>query len=358
MPSPTSSASVQVAAIDCDIHNAPATAKTLVAYLPTRWKRHHELFGGRGHTGAYYPRTSPNAARHDSWPPNGAPPGGDLPFMREQLLDHWGFEYGVLNPLLGSGGQLNLEYGAALSSAINDWQIAEWTEPEPRLRASVVPMYEDGALAAAEIDRVGSNRQFVQILLPARTNEPLGRRKYWPMYEAAARHDLPIGIHFGGSGGVPITGAGWPSFYIEDHAGMPTSMQVQVISLVLEGVFERFPTLKVVLIEAGFAWLPPLMWRMDRAWKRLREEVPHLRRLPSEVIRQHFWLTTQPIEEPAKPHQFHELLAQLDMDDRIMFATDYPHWDFDAPDLVFPTKIDPVLERKIMTDNARALYRF
>ena len=212
LPRETTSRKTRVAAIDCDIHNAPRDNKTLAKYLSERWRRHHDTFGGRGHSGAYYPRTSPNAARADAWPPSGAPPGGDLDFLREQLLDEWGFEYGVLNPLLGAGGQLNLDYSAALSTATNDWQIAEWTEPEPRLRASLVVPYEDGALAAAEIERLDDHPHFVQILLPARTAEPLGRRKYWPMFEAAVRHDLPIGLHFGGSGGAPITASGWPSY--------------------------------------------------------------------------------------------------------------------------------------------------
>jgi predicted TIM-barrel fold metal-dependent hydrolase len=358
LPRETTGGRLRVAAIDCDIHNAPADNKTLGRYMSERWRRHHETYGGRGHAGAYYPRTSPNAARADSFPPSGRPPGGDLDFLREQLLDFWGFEYGVLNPLLGAGGQLNQEYSAVLATAINDWQIAEWTEPEPRLRASLVVNYEDGEFAAAEIHRLGDHPHFIQVLLPARASEPFGRRKYWPMYEAAVSHDLPVGMHFGGSGGGPITGAGWPSFYIEDHAGMPSSLETQVISLVCEGVFERFPTLKIVLIEGGFAWLPPLMWRLDRAWKKLKDEVPHLTRLPSEYIRQHFWITTQPMEEPTKPEQFHQLLAHLDMNDRLMFATDYPHWDFDAPDQALPVRLPLELERMIMADNARALYRF
>jgi predicted TIM-barrel fold metal-dependent hydrolase len=197
----------------------------------------------------------------------------------------------------------------------------------------------------------------VQVILVARTAEPLGRRKYWKMYEAAVRHDLPIGIHFGGAGGYPITGAGWPSFYIEDHAGMPPSLQTHLVSFVCEGVFERFPTLKVVLIEGGFAWLSPLMWRLDRAWSLLREEVPHLTRPPSAYVREHLWLTSQPMEEPPRKEQFRELLDQLAMDDRLMFATDYPHWDFDAPDTALPVKLAPELERKIMAENARVLYR-
>jgi uncharacterized protein len=344
------------AIIDCDIHNAPPSDKTLYKYLPTRWQEYHQMIGNRGHTGGIYTRAVPNAARHDSWPPTGEPPGSNLAFMREQLLDRWQLAYGILNPLYGAGGQLNLEYGAALSQALNDWQLAEWTEPEPRLRASIVVPYEDGELSAAEIHRAASQPGFVQVLVVARTAEPLGRRKYWKMYEAAVEHNLPIGIHFGGAGGGPITGAGWPSHYIEDHGGMPQAFQAQVTSLVCEGVFEQFPTLRIVLIEGGFAWLPSLAWRLDQSWRKLRAEVPSLRRAPSEYIHDHFWLTTQPMEEPPKRHYFYQLLQQLDADDRLMFATDYPHWDFDAPDRAFPVQLDRELKHKIMAGNARALY--
>jgi predicted TIM-barrel fold metal-dependent hydrolase len=348
----------KTAVIDCDIHNTIPSNKALANYLPERWQRHLAGYGLRFYAqGAYYPRLNPNAARTDAWPPNGGPPGSDLGFLREQLLDAWDIEYGVLNPLYLAGEQPNLEYGAALAQGLNEWLIAEWLEPEPRLRGSIIVPYEDGAMAAAEIDRHGGDPRFAQILLPVRTHEPLGRRKYWPMYEAAARHDLPIGIHFGGAGGWPITGAGWPSFYIEDHAGMAQSFQSQLISLVCEGVFERFPTLRVVLIEGGFAWLPPLMWRLDRSWRRLHEEVPHLRLAPSEYIRRHIWLTTQPIEEPPTTEEFHQLLAQLDMDDHLLFATDYPHWDFDAPDMALPADLPGALRRNIMAENARAFYK-
>ena len=349
----------RTAVIDCDIHNTIPSHATLARYLPERWQRHLAGYGLRFYAlGAYYPRLNPNAARTDAWPPGGAPPGSDLEFMRRQLLDAWNIEYGVLNPLYLAGEQPNPAYSVALAQALNEWLIAEWLEPEPRLRASLIVPYEDGELAAAEIERHGGDPRFVQVLLVARTREPLGRRKYWPMYAAAVRHDLPIGIHFGGAGGWPITGAGWPSFYIEDHAGMAQSFQSQLISLVCEGVFERFPALRVVLIEGGFAWLPALMWRLDRSWRRLRDEVPHLRHAPAEYIRRHIWLTTQPIEEPPSSEMFGQLLEHLGMDDHLLFATDYPHWDFDAPNMAIPTDLPAVLRRNIMAENARVFYRF
>jgi len=348
-------AGAAVGLIDADIHNTPVPG-ALKGYLPERWREYYERFGRPDYTGAYYPKASPRAARSDSWPPTGGPPGSDLTFLREQLLDACPITCGILNTLTTIRNQLR-DYDAALAQAINDWQIAEWLEPEPRLRAALVVPCDDGDLAAAEVRRLGGDRRFVQILLPVRTGEPLGKRRYWTLYEAAVDHNLPIGIHFGGGSGYPITGAGWPSYYLEDHAGMAQSFQAQLISLVCEGVFDHFPTLKIVLIEGGFAWLPALKWRLDRSWRRLRDEVPHLRALPSEYIERHVWLTTQPIEEPARPEHFLQLLEELGGADRLLFSTDYPHWDFDAPDRALPVRLAPEVERKLVIENARALYR-
>ncbi|HEV8632650.1 MAG TPA: amidohydrolase family protein [Chloroflexota bacterium] len=346
----------RTAVIDCDIHTAPKSEKTLGKYMSERWRRHHETFGGRGHSGAYYPRANLNAARTDSWPPKGGPPGSDLEFLREQLIDGWAMDFGVMTPLIGGGGQLNPGYGDAIARACNEWQVAEWIEPEPRLKGSIIAYYEDGELAAAEIERMASEKRLVQILLVARTAEPLGRRRYWPIYEAACKHDRPVAFHFGGSGGGPITAAGWPSYYYEDHCGMPAAFEAQLTSFVYEGIFEHFPTLRLVLIEGGFGWLPSLCWRMDRAHKLLKDEVPHLKRLPSEYVRDHVWLTTQPIEEPTDPEHFRWIVDAIGHD-KLMFATDYPHWDFDAPDQALPVRLPPEVEGKIMAENARSFYR-
>jgi predicted TIM-barrel fold metal-dependent hydrolase len=357
--------------VDCDIHNAPRSEQALLEFMPRRWREarsaggrleaaveaRRETLGDRSYLGGEYPRSTPRASRTDAWPPSGDPPASDLPFLRAQLLDRWDIEYGVLTPMLGAGEQLDVERGAALASAINDWQVADWLDPEPRLRASVNVAYEDGPLAAAEIRRMAADPRFVQVLMLIRTAEPLGRRRYWPIYEAAAETGLPVGIHYGGWGRGPITGVGYGSYYIEDQVGMAQAFADQLTSLVCEGVFEAFPELKIVLIEGGLAWLAPLMWRLDRAWPLLRTEAPRLTRLPSELIREHVYLTTQPIDEPPRPQDFTAMLQQLDMDEHILFATDYPHWDFDAPDRALPPAVGPQLRAAIMRTNAHALYR-
>ena len=349
----------RVPVIDCDVHtNLPNG--TLERYLPRAWARHYERYGLRrpGEVGNFSTRPRAYAARADSFPPSGAPPGGDLEFMQAQLLDTWDIERAVINPMgqalfAGETG----EYAAALVRAVNDWTAEEWLAHDPRLLGSICVPSEDAALAAEEVHRRAEDPRFVQVLLNLRTREPMGTRKYRPIFEAATEHGLPVAAHVGGPPLNPYTPAGWPSYYLEYHGGYPQVAQSQIVSLVCEGVFERLPTLQVVFQEAALAWIPPLMWRLDRAWRRMHDEVPELTREPSSYIRDHFYFTTQPIEEPAKPEHFDELMRQLDMEDRLLFASDYPHWDFDAPDQALPRSIASHARTKIMSENARALYR-
>jgi uncharacterized protein len=194
------------------------------------------------------------------------------------------------------------------------------------------------------------------VFLLSRTSEALGRRRYWPIYEAAVEAGLPVGIHVFGYSGWAATNSGWPSFYIEEMTEHATSSQALVTSLIMEGVFERYRDLKIVLIESGFGWLPALGWRLDKHWKRMRDEVPHLRRAPSEYIREHIWVTTQPMEEAEKPEHLIDTMSWIGLD-RILFSSDYPHWDFDDPFMALPPSLTDAQRRNIYAGNAKALYR-
>jgi uncharacterized protein len=104
-----------------------------------------------------------------------------------------------------------------LATAVNDWQVAEWLDKEPRLRASMIIPFEDPPRAVAEIDRRAGDGRFVQVQFTGRPHEPMGRRKDWPIYEACSGYGLHVASHAFGSAGNPITGAGHPSYYIEEH---------------------------------------------------------------------------------------------------------------------------------------------
>src|SRR3954454_5487683 len=247
---PAASVSVKTAIADCDIHPARTTPSELYPFLAKRWHAHLETYGKHAYQGMMegppYPKAQPNASRRDAYPPEGGPQGSSLSFMQRQHLDPNNVALGVLNPLNTGQGLRNQDLSAALASAINDWQIDKWTSKDSRLKGSVVVANEDGPAAAAEIRKRAGDKNFVQVLLLSRNVEPLGQRRYWPIYEAAEDARLPIRVHAFGCGGNPITASGWPSYYIEEMVGHSQCQQTALASIVLEGLFAPYPKLNMV----------------------------------------------------------------------------------------------------------------
>ena len=360
-PAAATPATSRLAIADCDIHHSPKLGMAgLYPYLDARWREHLETFGPLPRqafqNGPAYPKSQPDASRRDAWPPDGSRPGSDLAFMQTHHLDAHNIAVGVLAMIRPHPGAfMNSYLATAVSRAMNLWQVAEWTGPEPRLKASLLIPYEDGEASAAEIRHWAGHKDYVQALMLSRTAEPAGQKRYWPIYEAAAEVGMPVGIHAFGFGGYPNSGSGWKSFYIEDMVGHAQSAQAMVTSMVLEGVFERFPALRIVLIEAGSAWMPSLCWRLDKLFHRMRVELPHLKRLPSEYIRDHIWLTSQPMEEPDNRMQALDAIEWIGWD-RLLFATDYPHWDYDDPSMVLPQGVPEARRRDFFLNNALKVY--
>ena len=355
-------AATKLKIVDCDIHPAPYSAKDFLPFLPKRWADYLKTYGGHTRqpftSTTPYPRIAPLISRRDAWPPTGGPPGSDLDFMRKQHLDPLDIEHGILQVLdMGAMSQPNLEFGAAICSAINDWQRDVWCKPEPRLKASIQVPQEYPEAAIAEIERLAGDPNFVQINMAPRSDQPLGKRRYWPVFEAAVATGLPIGLHVGSWVGGAPTGSGWPSYYAEEHHTNSHTMQALLMSLIMEGIPERFPTLRFVFIEGGFGWVPAMAWRLDKQWARFRDEVPHVRKPPSEYIREQFWFSTQPVEEPEQPEHLRHIMDWIGWD-RILFATDYPHWDWDDPRYAFKIQMSDAERRALFRDNAVSLYGF
>ena len=138
--------------------------------------------------------------------------------------------------------------------------------------------------------------------------------------------------------------------------GGKTGFSACLMSMIFEGLFERYRDLKIVLIECGFGWLPALGWRLDKHWKRMRDEVPHLARAPSEYIREHFYVSTQPMEETEDSTHVLDAMRWIGFD-RLLFASDYPHWDFDDPAMALPPGLGEDARRMVLSENARTVYR-
>jgi predicted TIM-barrel fold metal-dependent hydrolase len=340
--------------IDCDIHPAVPSLKALHPYLSDHWRDIIVQRGVHELNSIAYPANSPLTVRPD-WRVEGIRPGSDLALLRQHALDPFQTSIAIANCLYGVQLLFSEDMGAGFARAVNDWMAAEWLDREPRLRASIVVPAQSPEMAVEEINRVAADRRFVQVLLLVMNDMPLGKRHYWPIYAAAAKHGLTVGIHAGSTYRHPVTSVGWPSYYSEDYAAQAPAFQQALSSLICEGVFVKFPDLKVVLLESGFTWLPAYLWRLTKFWRGLRMEVPWLDRSPAEVVRSNVRLTIQPCDAPPSAQMFEKLMQHMDSEELLVFSTDYPHWQFDGQD-VLPAGLPPSLVHKIMIDNPRAAY--
>ena len=340
--------------IDCDVHPAVPGMAALLPYLDDYWREQVTVRGIDGLDLSAYPPGAPASVRQDWRPPSGKA-GASLDQLQRHALDGFGSRIAICHCLYGVQGVFNPHFASALASAVNDWMVAEWLEHEPRLRASIVVAPQHPGNAAAEIERRAMDPRFVQVLLLAGGDAPLGQHQVWPIYEAAERHRLPVGIHAGSTALHATSSNGWPSYHLEDVALRAHAFQAQLLSLVHEGVFAKFPGLRVVLIEAGFTWLPSFLWRANKTWRGVRAEVPWVDRPPADLIRKHVRFTLQPGDAPPDAASMDRVLDQIGGDDMILFSTDYPHWHFDGQD-PFPPGIPAALRRKILLDNPLATY--
>jgi uncharacterized protein len=341
-------------AIDCDVHPTVPDLKALLPYLDDHWRDSTEERGIPGLESISYPPGAPITARPD-WRGKGGLAGTQVADVQQHVFDRFGADLAILNCLYGVQLVFNEDMAQAFCRAVNDWIAKEWLDRDPRLRASIVVTPQNIEYAVDEIERFAADRRFVQVLLLCMGEAPLGRRQFWPIYAAAERHGLAVGIHAGSAYRHPVTSLGWPSYYIEDYAAQAQGFQSQVASLITEGVFAKFPALKVVLIESGVTWLPGFLWRFAKFWRGLRTEVPWVDRSPSDIVRDHFRLTIQPLDGPADPDAVERAIDHLRSDEMLLYASDFPHWQFDG-EQPLPPGIPEGLKRKILVENPIATY--
>jgi len=356
----------KIPVIDVDFHPMPQNLDREVSkFLPSRWKDYITQYGlGSGdaiYTGS--PPARKYTHRLDAVQPNGRV-ATDPYFAKKQVLDEYDMTAAILtcvSPFPPCGPNRPLELALALNQAFNDCIAETWLTADPRYY-SAISIARDLPGIAAEIRRCKEGPfgdRFVEVLISPAGVEPLGKQRYWPLFEACVEHDIPLACHVPPMGPKGAAG-GATTYYCELHMNLVSYPLAIIPSMIFEGVFDRFPKLKIAFIELGWSFAPALAWRLDSIHQRLRGEVSHLQRKPSDYMRDHFWYATQPIEEPESPKHLesvYRIFEENGFAERLMYSSDYPHWDFDAPANSMPPYHPIERRRRILGENASKLYK-
>jgi uncharacterized protein len=348
--------------IDCDVHPYLPTPdlSTIGEYMPSAWR---ERFAMKGvPLGATVPtvrfcQPAGGSIRPDSISPKGGPGGSDPEFVADELFEQLGASCALLSSLQAGALAVALsgpDESVVLCSAFNDYFLEHWVGYDSRFKYAICVTPQDPAAGAAEIKRLAGRPGVDAVFMPPNAIL-MGNRYFHPVYEAACEAGLPIVSHVTGADmifqGAPAQAVALPETFVERRMSFPQVAESNLANLVFNGVFERFPELRMMFVEFGFTWALSHVWRMDSMWKNLRMEVPWVKRWPREIVDDQIRFTTQPMEEPARRE---DMVALIEMfgPHLLMFSTDYPHWDGDDPDYAMRFLPQEIKER-IFSANAR-----
>ncbi len=345
--------------IDCDIHNCPWSDRDhMLQNLDEPYRTEVARHGLRQLSSGI--RYEDGGARDEAQDDDGRRAEVDPAVMTRLHLDVRNVRYGILTMFTGPfAGIPDGDYASAVCRMMNDCNLEYWCGADPRYRQIAVVAHQDPHGAAEEVRRLADRPEVVAVGLAGTAHRiPLGHRYYWPLWEAAQESGLAVHIHPSTTAviaNVATSASGPGSNYLQAHVCVPQFYMADLASLVLEGVFERYPGLKFAMVEGGFSWLPHVLWRMDAEYLALRQEAPLLTKLPSEYVRDHFRFTTQPMDHPARNADLLKMLELVDASRMLMYASDFPHFDADEPDVV-PAALPEKDRQAILHDNAFAWF--
>jgi predicted TIM-barrel fold metal-dependent hydrolase len=357
--------------IDLDVHQEFAHHDVdLYPYLSAGWQ---EFVGGHVGTPGFGPSVVPGGRgfhvnlsgyeRKDAIPADGSFAGSDRQLMIDQLLDPFNVQHAILTGgaiTSGVSTHSNPHFAAEVARATNDHLIDHWLSFDPRFHGSITMSVQVPEWAAKEVYRHADNPRMVQTVAWANPHAyAFGHPIYDPVHRACAETGRPFAIHTLGdmhAGAINTpTASGWPSYYLECHSLAFQSVVSHLASFILHGAFDRYPDLRLVLLESGIAWIPGVLTRMDNEFKGLRREVPWCRKLPSEYFLERVLVSSQPVDLESPEDPVIETIERLGAEDAIGFASDYPHWDTDTPSRT--VGMLPVSWReKVCSGNASRLY--
>ena len=348
--------------VDCDVH-VHESPKGLAPYCDMPWRRALENISDVQEYYLDIPGFSPGMTWYEARFPSGHE-GRRMVHTAEQMreeLSEIHVDIAILFPdhLLKIAMITQADYAAALARAYNAWLLENWCSLEKGLLGCVIACPQDPEDAAAVIRRYAKEPEIVGVYLPCAGLDPLwGHRRYDPIYEAAQEADLPVLLH-----SVTVV---HPVFPFNLHVfetefgrhicGHTFSIMANLVHMISTGVPVRFPDLRIALTEVGISWVPFLMNRMDKEYLERRREIPILEERPSHYMKK-FYYATQPVEEPEDLRDLVTLMELYDGEDRTIFASDWPHHDFDHPSKVHQIPFSNEVRRKVFGGNALRLFK-
>lgn len=361
--------------IDACVHHHWQSQVEVTDHLPEGWREHigrpGTLPGGAGAMPLLpaLPWHHPSGDYLASAAVEGGLPAGSSPELTvAQVLVDGPVERAILSHDRGMfvPAVPNTYRATAVVRAINDWTVDRWLGADDRFSGLVLVPNQTPGDGAAEVRRAGAHPRMVGVLLAANgLGKPFGHPTYHPIYEAAAELGLPVVLHVGGDA-VPDTlsqptAGGLPSTFGEVSALAYSPMMTHVQSFIVQGLFEKYPDLRLFVAGAGTSWIPGLFFRLDVNWRGLRREVPWVRRPPSEYFREHVRVSTWPLDRPAEPDGAERLVRLLEAfggaEDLLCFASGYPHWNTDAAAEV-AARLPAAWHARIFHDNAARWFRW
>jgi len=348
--------------VDCDVHVHESPGE-LAPYCDMPWRVALENIADVQEWYLDIPGFSPGTAVLEAKFPSGheARRMVHTPEQMRQELDEIHVDIGILFPdhLLKLPVLSQIDYAAALARAYNAWLVDRWCSQELGLLGCVVACPHDPEDAAREIRKYAKEPGVVGVYLPCAGLERLwGHRQYDPIYAAAQEADLPVLLH---SVTVihpvfPFNTQGFETEFGRHICSHTFSIMANLVHMITTGVPVRFPDLRVAVTEAGISWVPFLMNRMDKEYLERRREVPFLTERPSHYLKKMYY-ATQPVEEPEDLKDLVKLIELYDGEDNTIFASDWPHHDFDHPSKVHQIPFTNEVRRKVLGENALRLFK-
>ena len=278
--------------------------------------------------------------------------------LGNRWMDALSVDYACLFPtqMLHVGLTTQIEIENNLCWAYNRW-LTEKILPEAdgRYYSMLCLPFSDPDESLRQVETFGHRKHVTGFCVTAIRTLPVHHNSYMKVYRAIEERGLALSFHSGTNTGEPIFKS-INRFAIVHALGFPWYNMLHLSNWIANGLSERFPKLPVMWIEAGLAWVPFLMQRLDHEYMLRTSEFPRLKRRPSEYMREMFY-SSQPMEV-TDMEQLESTFRMINAETQLLYASDYPHWDFDLPsrmlDLPFLTE---KAKHNILGGNAARLFK-